>query len=321
MTKNDYLSKAKELLKVQSEAIAHCGDHLGDDFIAAIELIKGCIGSKNKLVFIGIGKSHFVAAKVSASFMSTGVSSIFVHAAEAFHGDLGMIHPGDLCFVFSKSGSTAEILGLIPFLKKKNKIVAITGNSQSPLARHSDICLNASVQREACPINMLPTTSTTVSLAIGDALVSVFAEEQGFNKEVFAHYHPGGSIGKRLNQHVQDVLLEPQLCATGPKEMSLHEISQMMTQFPTGAFCAVDNENHFKGLVTDGDLRRAFANGMPPNTPCSEILNENPIPLSPDTKIDDAICILEQRERPINCAPVIDQSGLFLGIVRLHDLL
>jgi arabinose-5-phosphate isomerase len=315
------IQRARELLKIEAHAIEAASARLGPSFPASLDCIRRAISSGNKLVLMGVGKSHYVAHKLAASFMSTGVTAIFVHPSEALHGDLGSIRPGDVALLFSKSGSTPEILGLLPFLKGRNPIVALTGGLDSPLAKQCDYLLDASVEKEACPINMLPTASTTVALALGDALMASLAEDQGFSKQTFAGYHPGGSIGKRLNFQVKSVLNGREACAHGPSTLSLKEVAQRMSDRPLGAFCALSASGKLEGLITEGDLRRAIARGEDMATPAAKIMNASPITLSLDMIIDDAIAVMEQKGRRINCSPVVSDSGDFLGLVHIHDLI
>ncbi len=320
-TVTDTQSRAKEFLLTQAKAVTKAADNLGDSFDEALALIKKATLNKNKLIFMGVGKSHYVAQKLAASFMSTGVTAIFVHPSEAYHGDLGSIQKDDVILLFSKSGRTAEILGILPFFKDHNPCIAITGDLNSPLATRSQIVLNASIEKEACPINMLPTASTTVALALGDALVSCFAQEQGFNKKEFAGYHPGGSIGKRLNQTVGDVFHSKDKCAHGEATTSLTEVAIKIGEFPLGVFNILDKSGRLSGIITDGDIRRAWAQKIEIDSLASLIMKENPITLKKDVLIDDAIATLEQKGRKVNCAPVVDDNNLFLGLVHIHDLI
>jgi arabinose-5-phosphate isomerase len=316
-----YLERARELLRIEAQAIERASARLGPSFGEALTVINQSLRSGKKIVLLGMGKSHYVAHKLAASFMSTGVTAIFLHPSEALHGDLGSIRPGDVVLLFSKSGSTVELLSLLPFLKGQNPLIAVLGDLNSPLARQADIVLDASVEKEACPINMLPTASTTAALAMGDALVACLAEEQGFTKLTFAGFHPGGSIGKRLNFYVRDVFHKRDKCAVGSSSSSLQEVAQKMSLFPLGAFCALKDDGTLEGIITEGDLRRAIARGENMNQSASSLLNRNPLIVRPDMLIDDAISSLEQKNKRVNCAPVLDEKGLFLGLVHIHDLI
>jgi arabinose-5-phosphate isomerase len=320
MSHDEVISRAKSLLNIEAEAIRRSAERLDGQFVRAVELIRKCIADRNKVVFMGMGKSHYVAAKLSASFMSTGITSVFVHPAEAFHGDLGIVAPGDVCVLISKSGSTGEILGLIPFLRGRNPLIALTGNLNSPMAEKANVVLDASVEQEACPINMLPTASTTTALALGDALLSVIAEDRGFDKKTFAGFHPGGSLGKRLNQTVAEVCLALEKVPYGAATEKLTAIAQKMSEKPVGAFCIVDDKLHMIGIVTDGDIRRSFAKAKASELTAEDVMNRKPVALSPDLLVDEALAVMEQPEKKVLCAPVTDKAGKLIGIVRLHDL-
>jgi arabinose-5-phosphate isomerase len=318
---SDALEKARILLRIEAAAVERAAQNLGPSFTQALSIIQEVVARKGKLVLMGVGKSHYVAHKLAASFMSTGITAIFVHPAEALHGDLGSIQPGDVCLLFSKSGATAEMVGLLPFFKGRNPMIAITGNAESPIARQADAVLDASVEQEACPINLLPTASTTVALALGDALVASFAERAGLTKQAFAAYHPGGSIGKRLNGRVLDVYNPTEKVASGPITTTLQEVAHLMGAKPLGAFCVLDAQGIFLGLLTDGDLRRAFARGEKPDAQAGKLMTVKPVSLSLDMQIDDALTLLEQKDRRLNCAPVLDGSRRLLGLVHIHDLI
>ena len=318
---NQLIERARLLLEIESKAVSRAASRLDESFVKAIGLIDDALLNGKKVVLSGMGKSHYVAAKLAASFVSTGVTALFIHPAEAFHGDLGAIQSGDVVLMFSKSGATAELLGLFSVLQGRNPIISIVGDLKSPLALKSTVCLDASVEKEACPINMLPTASTTVALALGDALVSTFAERRGFSKQTFAGYHPGGSIGKRLHLRVKDVYSPLEKVATGKANCSLQELAGLMGAKPLGAFCVVGDMGELLGLITDGDMRRAVAAGKSLSTPASQLMNPKPTILDPELLIDDAIACLEQVNRRLNCAPIVDAKGTLLGLVHIHDLI
>lgn len=322
MDEKELLSRARNLLQLEAKAVNACADRIGASFTKALELIEKAQDSGHKLVITGVGKSHYVAAKLSASFMSTGVTAIFMHPVEAFHGDLGVLRKGDVVLLLSKSGNTPELLNLIPFLKNHGcALIALTGNVESVIAKQSDVVLDASIEKEACPINLLPTASTTVALALGDALVAVLAEKRGFTRETFAGFHPGGTIGKRLNGRVRDVCNPLDDVAHGSAKLDLRGVAQALTEKPLGAFCAVDGAGKLVGLITEGDLRRAMARGDQPTLPAEKILNTKPTTLTMDLVIEDAIALLEQPGRRLNCAPVLSKEGVLLGLVHIHDLI
>jgi arabinose-5-phosphate isomerase len=313
--------EAQELLRVEAEAILSAADRLGAEFDHALEIIQDCARKNKKLILMGMGKSHYVAAKIAASFMSTGVTALFVHPAEAIHGDLGIISEGDVCVLISKSGSTPEIVALLPFLKAKSKLISIIGNKNSAIGLVSDCILDASVEREACPINLLPTASTTLALALGDALVATFAKTDGFNPEKFAGYHPGGSLGKRLLREVHEVMLSLEKIPLGQGTETLQQCAELMSQKPVGAFCVVDQDKKLKGIVVDGDIRRALAQGVSTQSPIEKLLIKNPTTIRPDIIVNDALATLERKDKQITAAPVVDQNGSLVGFVRIHDLI
>lgn len=317
----ELLDTARELLNIEAAAISKCAERLGVEFTQVIARIDHAHQTSKKLVFMGVGKSHYIAAKLAASFMSTGVTAIFMHPSEALHGDMGALREGDLVFLISKSGTSAELLSLLPWIAGKTEVVAITGNQDSPLAKGAKWRLDASVEREACPMNLLPTASTTVTLALGDALVSSYAKLRDFDRESFAVFHPGGSLGKRLHKRIGDVLLPLKATAYGNQQMSIKDVASLMGKHPTGAFCVVDSDLKIEGIVTDGDLRRAVARGESMAAPVAKIMNTTFVSVSPDLLIDEGLALMETPNKKVYCAPVIGVDGKLCGIVRMHDML
>lgn len=317
----EMLETARELLGIEAKAISECAKRLGKEFTEVLARVDHAHQRSKKLIFMGVGKSHYIAAKLAASFMSTGVTAIFMHPSEALHGDLGAIKEGDLIFLISKSGTSAEILSLLPWIVGKTDVVAITGNKESPIARASKWVLDASVEREACPMNLLPTASTTVTLALGDALMASYAKFRDFDRDSFAVFHPGGSLGKRLHKKISEILVPLEATAYGPKTTSIKDVAGQMGQFPTGAYCVVDAKMRVEGIVTDGDLRRAIARGDALTSPISSIMNTKFTQVSPDLLIDEGIALMESPAKKVYCAPVIDSAGKLHGIVRVHDML
>jgi arabinose-5-phosphate isomerase len=315
------LSDAKKLLEVQAKSIMIAAERLGPEFDQALKIIQECAKQGKKVILLGMGKSHYVAAKIAASFMSTGVTALFVHPAEAIHGDLGIISQDDVCILISKSGSTPEIVALLPYLKAKTKLIAIIGNKKSPIGDASDCVLDGAVEREACPINLLPTASTTLALALGDALVATFARADGLNPEKFAGFHPGGSLGKRLLKEVGEVMLPFEKIAIGNGTESLKKAAELMSLKPIGALCVIDDKQVLKGIVVDGDLRRALAQGLSTDQSVDKFIIKNPVTLASDMLVNDALATLERKEKQITSAPVVDSNGKLLGFARIHDLL
>lgn len=315
------VADARKLLEVEAKAIIAASERLGEEFNDALNLIHDCNSKNKKLILLGMGKSHYVAAKIAASFMSTGLTAIFLHPAEAIHGDLGIINEGDVCLLISKSGSTPEIVALLPYIKSKTKIISIIGNKKSPIGLASDCVLDGSVEREACPINLLPTASTTLALALGDALVATYARTEGLNPEKFAGFHPGGSLGKRLLREVSEVMLSLDKIPMAKGDETLKQAAELMSKQPVGALCVVDSNKKLLGIVVDGDLRRAMAQGLSPSTSISEIIIKEPVTLIATLIVNEAIANLERQGRQITSAPVVDARGELVGFVRIHDLL
>lgn len=321
MTTN--IELARQLLNIESKAIQRTAELLNEQFDLAIEAIETAATNGNKVIFSGIGKSHYIASKLTASFLSVGIHAAFVHPTEALHGDLGAIQPNDVCILFSKSGSTAELTALVPFLKtNNNKIISITGGLSSRLAELSDVVIDASIEKEACPINMVPTASTTVALAIGDALLSVVATNRGFSKENFAVLHPGGSIGRRLHTTIDQVLHNEDQVAHGSSEAALSDVAKAMSEKNLGAFCVVDDNMKLMGVITEGDMRKTIANNSAiDQMKAADIMTTNPVVVRKEMNLQDTLEIMEQGNRKIGVAPVVDVNGILLGLVRLHDII
>ena len=249
----NHLTIAKEALIAQSQAVTQLADRLNGEFQNAVELILGC---KGRTVVCGMGKSGLIGQKMVATFASTGTPSFFLHPAEAFHGDLGMLKPIDVLILISYSGETDELIKLIPSLKSfGNKFIAMTGNGNSTLAKHADIWLDISVEREVCPNNLAPTTSTLATMAMGDALAVALIEAIQFKPMDFARYHPGGSLGRKLLTRVRDVMHSPAPIVRS--DTSFHDCLLVMTRSRLGMTVVMD-DNKLVGIVTDGDLRRAL---------------------------------------------------------------
>lgn len=306
-------------MQAEAAAIQQAAARMGHDFAAAVELI---LQTPSKLVICGIGKSGHIGCKLAATFSSSGIPAIFLHAAEAIHGDLGVYQPGDPTIVLSKSGSTAEVLRLMPLLRKfKSPIIAIVGNVDSPIAAQADVVLDASVEREADPLNLMPTSSSTVSLAMGDALAAALVQERQFTAEEFATYHPGGQLGRNLLLQVKDLMHPRSKIACLANTTNLREVVMAMTQFPLGAACIVDNCDRLLGIITDGDVRRILAEkGDILSRPASACMTQQPIVTRADVPIGQALRVMEDRASQISVLPVVAASSQeILGLLRIHD--
>jgi len=313
------LEVGRQAMIAEATAIQLAAERLDDAFEKALEVI---LESGSKLVVCGIGKSGRIGTKLVATLSSCGIPSVFLHAAEAIHGDLGVYQPGDPTIVLSKSGSTAEVLRLMPMFKKlESPVIAIVGNTDSPIASAADIVLDSSVESEADPLNLMPTTSSTVSLAIGDALAAALVQARDFTREEFAAYHPGGQLGRNLLLKVQDVMHTVEQIACASAEDTLREVVIRMTQFPLGAACIVDEENTLIGILTDGDIRRILSSeGDFLSFKVGDCMTRSPIVTRSGTPLGDAVRLMEDRSSQISVLPVLDdEHNRLMGLLRLHD--
>ncbi|EDP70261.1 sugar phosphate isomerase, KpsF/GutQ family protein [Flavobacteriales bacterium ALC-1] len=309
------LNTAKSTIKLESEAIDNLSELLTEDFPKAIELI---YNSKGRVIITGIGKSAIIANKIVATLNSTGTPSVFMHAADAIHGDLGLILKDDVVICISKSGNTPEIKVLVPLIKNaNNKMIAITGNTDSFLGQQANYVLNTYVEQEACPNNLAPTTSTTAQLVMGDAIAVCLLELRGFSSKDFAKYHPGGALGKRLYLRVNDLSsqnLKPQVGL----ETSLKEVIVEITEKMLGVTAVVDNEK-IVGIITDGDLRRMLSKSDDiTGLKAKDIMSENPRRIEEDAMAVDAKEMME--EYGISQL-LVAHNDKYVGIVHLHDLI
>src|SRR3990167_3279686 len=309
---------AKKVLKIESQAIQKLSARIGRNFEQALDLLKSCTG---RVVVTGMGKPGFIARKIAATFASTGTPSLFLHPAEAIHGDLGMVTKADVILAISNSGETEEITRLLSTIKKIGaRLIALTGNVQSTLAKNSDVVLNIGLEQEACPLNLAPTASTTAALAMGDALAVCLAKRKGFREEDFAFLHPGGSLGKKLIK-VRDLMrrgkLNPIVRGTATVEKALLAI----TSARAGSCTIVDKQGKLKGIFTDGDLRRHLKqNGVSIlSKPIEPFATKRPIAIQDEKLAAEALQIL--RDRNIDELPVIDRKGRAVGLLDVQDLL
>ena len=314
-TPQSILSTAKSTIKLESKAIEHLSELLTEDFAEAVELI---YNSKGRVIITGIGKSAIIANKIVATLNSTGTPSVFMHAADAIHGDLGLMLNDDVVICISKSGNTPEIKVLVPLIKNaKNKMIAITGNTDSFLGQQADYILNAFVAQEACPNNLAPTTSTTAQLVLGDALAVCLLELRGFSSKDFAKYHPGGALGKRLYLRVNDLSsqnLKPQVGL----ESSIKEVIVEITEKMLGVTAVVD-ATKIVGIITDGDLRRMLSKSDTfINLKAKDIMSTNPRRIAEDAMAVDAKEIMENFGIS---QLLVEDNGSYAGVVHLHDLI
>lgn len=309
------INSAKATLKLESDAILNLLDKVNDNFAYAIKLI---LGSKGRVVVTGIGKSAIIGQKIVATLNSTGTPSVFMHAADAVHGDLGIIQQDDVVICISKSGNTPEIKLLVPLLKNSgNKLIAIVGNAESALAQQADIILDTTVEREACPLNLAPTTSTTAQLVMGDALAVCLLEERQFKSSDFAKYHPGGALGKRLYLKAGDLALRNEKPSVSLNS-SVKDIIIEISKNRLGAVVVLDHDK-ILGVITDGDIRRMLENHSNlENIKAIDIMSKNPKSIEFD---ELALHALEMMKKNNITQLLVTKEQQYFGIVHLHDLL
>lgn len=309
---------AKEIFDIEIEELKKVRDRIGSEIVEVANMI---YNSRGKVVITGVGKSGHIGKKLAATLASTGTLSIFMHAAEALHGDLGMVHEEDIVIAISNSGNVDEVLSIIPSIKKIGaKLVAMTGNKTSKLALESDAVLDIGVEKEACPMNLAPTCSTTTTLVMGDALASVLIKMREFKPENFALYHPGGSLGRRLLLKVKDIMHNADEVAQGTKDEMVSDIIAKMTNKNLGAVCVVEGRRVI-GLITEGDIRRALKNKEKFfDFTAKDIMTEKFTYIAEDQLAIDALEVMENREHKIAQLPVLNEDRELLGLIRLHDL-
>ena len=312
------LALARRVIQIEADAVAALAERIGDDFARAVELILECRG---RVVVCGIGKSGHIARKIAATLASTGTPAYFVHAAEASHGDLGMITRDDIVIALSNSGESAELLTIVPLIKRQGgQLIAMTGNPASTLARQADVHLDASVKEEACPLNLAPTASTTVALALGDALAVSLLDARGFGADDFARSHPGGSLGRRLLTHVRDVMRASDAVPTVSESATLNQALLQMTRGGMGMTAIVTDDQRIAGIFTDGDLRRLIERGCNfATTQVAEVMSTQPHTIHADALAVEAAERMEHFR--ITQLLVTDDDNRLQGALTTHDLM
>ncbi len=312
------LKLAKEVLRTEAEGITSLIDQLDEQFERAIELIMNC---PSRLIITGIGKSGIIGQKISATLNSTGTASFFLHPVEAMHGDLGIVAPDDVVLAISYSGETVELTMLLHTLRKRKvKTIALTGNVDSGLAELADVVLSAHVSREACPLGLAPTTSTTAALALGDALAVVLLDRKHFEASDFRRNHPGGSLGERLKTRVSEVMLTGGNIPQVAKETIFFDALAVLNEKNVGAVLIMDNDNSVIGIITDGDIRRLVAADTDlAGLQLTDIMTREPKFIDADLLAADALSIMQRYE--VTLLPVKDKTGGLVGVLHLHDLL
>ena len=319
MNEHSLKSVAKNVLVGEGEQLINAADRISEKMEIACDIITNHNG---KIVISGMGKSGLIAQKIAATLCSIGNEAVFLHPAEAVHGDLGIYAPGDPTILISKSGATDEIVRLIPILKEFNSpLIGILGNMNSILSNEMDLVLDASVSKEVDPLAIVPTSSTTLTLAIGDALAAVLMANKNFKREDFAKLHPAGDLGRRLKLKVKDVMQPIDKVAVVDSNDDLRNTVIKMTEKPQGAALVLNDEKILMGIITEGDLRRSLANEIDiDNCKANELMSANPIAIKVDSSLSEVISLMENRESQISVLPVIDQSNICLGLIRIHDI-
>lgn len=309
---------AKDVLKIEADGILALIDQIGPDFDKAIDLILAC---PSRVILAGIGKSGIICQKIAATLNSTGTASFFLHPVEAMHGDLGIVDSRDVVLAISYSGETAELNLLVNSLKNRSvSIIAMTGNPDSTLAHLGDAVLNVAVPKEACPLGLAPTASTTAALAMGDALAVVLLGKKQFKECDFRRNHPGGSLGERLKVNVSEVMITGDHIPTAGKDTSLRQAISILNAKNIGAVLIVDEGQHVAGIITDGDIRRMMAKEVNFDTQrAADYMTPAPKTISNELLAADALSIMQEHE--ITILPITDGKGHLAGILHLHDLL
>ncbi len=312
------LALARQVLTIEADAVRHLADRIDEQFQNAMSIILGCNG---RVVVTGMGKSGHIARKIAATLASTGTPAFFLHPGEASHGDLGMITQHDVVIALSNSGESAEVITILPLIKRRGaRLIGMSGNPSSTLARESDAHLNAAVDKEACPHNLAPTASTTAALALGDALAVALLDARGFTPEDFARTHPGGSLGRKLLVHVRDVMHDGEKLPVVGESASLKDALLEMTRKGLGMTAIVDSAGRLAGVFTDGDLRRALEKSVDIRAArIADIMTRSPKNIGPDQLAVEAV--ERMQELKINGLLVVDTEHKLVGALNMHDLL
>ncbi len=317
-----YVLQVVKLLLLEADAITKAANRLHLEQVErAVELLAHCQG---KVILAGVGKSGIVARKIAATLTSTGTLAVYLHPADALHGDIGIVSAKDVAIVLSNSGETDELVAMLPYLKSRQvAIIALVGNLRSTLARNADVVLDAAVDKEACPFNLAPTTSTTVALSIGDALAMTLIQVKGLTPEDFALNHPAGRLGKRLTLRVRDLMHTDVETPTVSPQATWIEVLSTISQGGLGAVNVVDDSGHLVGIITDGDLRRLLQKIKQKDLEtltASSMMTPNPVVVSPDLLAYHALQLMENRPSQISLLPVVDGQQHCVGLIRLHDI-
>ena len=314
------LEQARQVLRMEAEAVLEQVERIDEHFKAAVEMIMACPG---RTVITGMGKSGIIGRKMAATLASTGTPSFYLHPAEGIHGDLGMVTEGDVVIALSNSGETGEVLHILPSLRRIGaKLIAMVGNPNSTLAKNSDIVLNIGVTREACPLGLAPTSSTTAALAYGDALALALLSKRKFTASQFAVFHPGGSLGRKLLLTVEDIMHSGTENPLVKADISVQDALFVITDKGLGAVTVVDDDNKMLGVLTDGDIRRGLSKGVDfLKRPVTELMTASPKTITKEKLAAQALHIMESnRPKPITVLPVVDAENHVIGLLHMTDL-
>jgi arabinose-5-phosphate isomerase len=315
----NYTDRAREIIGIEAEGLQKVSAGLGVEFDQAMKVLLTCLERGNKIVVTGIGKNLPVGQKIAATMTSTGSPAVFLHATDALHGELGIVSDGDVLLALSYSGESDELRTLIPAVKRRDvAIISLTGSKDNFLARLSDVVIPVTVDREACPFNMAPTASTTVTLAVGDALAMVLIEARGFKKEDYAKLHPGGAIGRTLLLKVSDIMRTGDRLACLKKGKSVQDAVFAMTEARSGSVVVVDDDNRVVGIFTDGDLRRHINSADLPKRIIDTVMTANPITLQQDQLAVEVLSVFQKHN--VDDLIIVDAQGKLAGMVDIQDL-
>ncbi|HXJ51076.1 MAG TPA: KpsF/GutQ family sugar-phosphate isomerase [Burkholderiales bacterium] len=311
------LELARRVLAIEADAVRALIERVDERFLAAVSLI---LERRGRVVVSGIGKSGHIARKIASTLASTGTPAVFLHPAEALHGDLGMIEAGDVFVAISHSGESEELLNIIPQVKRRGaRLIALTGRRDSTLAKEADVLLDAGVAQEACPHNLAPTASTTAALALGDALAVALLDARGFSADDFARSHPGGALGRRLLTHVSDVMRSGADLPVVPEDASFKQALLEISRGRMGMTAVLDAESRVRGIFTDGDLRRSLEKGVDlERTRITDVMTPGPRTIRPEALAVEAVQIMERHK--VNQLLVVDGDGRLAGALNMHDL-
>lgn len=316
----DYAAAARHVIDLEISELARLRDRIDGTFSQAVERLVQTLANGRKLIVCGVGKSGSIGRKIAATFNSTGAPSVVLDAQDALHGDLGLVTEGDVALMLSHSGETDEVIALLPHLKSLGAtLIAITGGAASTLAQHCDLVLDAGIAREACPLNLAPTSSSTVQLVLGDALAMVVLEARGFRAEDFARLHPGGTLGRALLTHIRDIMRRDNQVARVPLQATVQMALTALTQARSGACLVVNEDKVLAGIFTQGDFVRAFQKGgQIGNRPVKDFMTRHPIAVHQDKLAVEVLNLL--REHHVDDLPVVDDEGRPVGMIDTQDL-